>query len=238
MTDIIKPATWSFSRLKDFERCKLAYKLKYIDRVPEPERPLPPGRSEHANDRGSRIHDAAERFVNGTGPFAPEMKEFEPEFNHLKQLYAAGKVSLEGEWGFDKNWETTPWKSAWCRLKLDVMVHASNTEAVVIDLKTGKRWGNEIHHAQQLQFYSLVSFLRYPRLEVIHAELYYLDVKELALQTYTRDQALRFRRSFNQRGLAVTENKLWPANPNKWSCMFCAYGPEHTGDCTVGVRKA
>ena len=53
---------WSYSRLADFEQCKLRAKLKYIDRIPEPARPLPPGKTEHANDRGTRIHDAGERF--------------------------------------------------------------------------------------------------------------------------------------------------------------------------------
>ena len=56
---------WSFSRLSIFEQCKLRTKLAYIDRIPEPPRPLPPGKTEHANDRGTRIHDAAERFVRG-----------------------------------------------------------------------------------------------------------------------------------------------------------------------------
>jgi hypothetical protein len=42
----------SFSRLQNFEKCKYLAKLMYIDRIPEPERPLPPGKTEHANDRG------------------------------------------------------------------------------------------------------------------------------------------------------------------------------------------
>ena len=59
---------WSYSRLVDFEQCKLRAKLKYIDRIPEPARPLPPGKTEHANDRGTRIHDAGERFVQVLEP--------------------------------------------------------------------------------------------------------------------------------------------------------------------------
>lgn len=68
MTDIIpipsetlegEPMTkidaWSYSRLSTFEQCKLRAKLAYIDRIPEPERPLPPGKTEHANDRGTLL---------------------------------------------------------------------------------------------------------------------------------------------------------------------------------------
>lgn len=229
--------SWSFSRLGDFDKCKKYYWLKHEQKVPEPERPLPPGKTEHANDRGSRIHDAAEKFVNGTGPFIPEMKEFQQEFEHLKRLYAAGKVSLEGEWGMDRNWEPCDWKTAWQRLKLDALVFASETEAIAIDYKSGRKFGNEVKHGQQLQSYQLNTFLRYPKLEVVHTELWYLDVKDITIQTYTRDQGLRFKRIFDQRGKALTSCTEWPANPNRFSCQWCSYGPDGTGHCPEGVRK-
>jgi len=228
--------SWSYSKLGDFEKCKFLCYLKHDQKVPEPPRPLPAGKTEHANDRGSRIHDAAEHFVRGTGPFVPEMKEFEAEFIHMKHLFAQGKVSLEGEWGHDKDWNIAPWKTAWLRLKLDAMVHASKTEAVVIDYKSGKKFGNEVKHAQQLQLYALTAFLRFPELELIHAELWYLDVKEITLNSFTRDQSLRFKRSFNQRGTALTSCDSWPPNPNQWSCRWCPYGPAGTNHCTVGVQ--
>ena len=46
-------SSWSFSKLGDFESCRLKAKLKHLDNIPEPERPLPPGKTEHANDRGT-----------------------------------------------------------------------------------------------------------------------------------------------------------------------------------------
>ena len=229
--------SWSHSKLGDFEKCKLLAWLKHDQRVPEPPRPLPPGKSEHANDRGSRIHDAAEHFVDGTGPFIPELREFEQEFDHLKHLYAAGKVSLEGEWAHDKDWNIAPWKTGWLRLKLDALIHASDDEAVVVDYKSGKKFGNEIKHAEQTQLYALSTFLRFPKLETVHAELWYLDAKDLTRTTYTRDQALRFKRSWDRRGNALVSAVDFPPNPNKFSCRWCPYGPDGTGHCTVGVTK-
>lgn len=229
--------SWSHSKLGDFEKCKFMAWLKHDQRIPEPPRPLPPGKTEHANDRGSRIHDAAEHFVDGTGPFIPELREFEEEFKHLKHLYKAGKVSLEGEWAMDKDWNQAPWKTGWHRSKLDALVHASDEEAVVIDYKSGRKFGNEIKHAEQTQLYSLNTFLRYPKLEIVHAELWYLDAKDLTRTTYTRDQALRFRRSWDRRGHALTDATEFPPNPNKFSCQWCPYGPDGTGHCAVGVRK-
>jgi len=227
--------TWSFSRLGDFEQCKHRAKLKYLDKIPEPERPLPPGKTEHANDRGTRIHDAAERYVRGGIELIPELQKFKTEFEKLKSLFAAGKVSLEGEWAMDRGWNPVAWKSsdAWLRLKLDAMVMLSKTEAVVIDYKTGRRYGNEVKHAEQTQLYQLVTFLRYPELETIHTELWYPDVDELATATYTRNQGLRFKRSFEQRGDAMTTCIDFPANPNIFSCKWCSFkGTEH---CDKGV---
>ena len=227
--------TWSFSRVQDFEQCKHRAKLKYLDKIPEPERPLPPGKTEHANDRGTRIHDAAERYVRGGIELIPELQKFKTEFEKLKALFAAGKVSLEGEWAMDRGWNPVAWKSsdAWLRLKLDAMVMLSKTEAVVIDYKTGRRFGNEVKHAEQTQLYQLVTFLRYPELETIHTELWYPDVDELATATYTRNQGLRFKRSFEQRGDAMTTCIDFPANPNIFSCKWCPFkGTEH---CDKGV---
>jgi hypothetical protein len=228
--------SWSYSKLQDFEQCRLRAKIKYLDKVPEPPRLLKPGQVEHANDRGTRIHDSAERYVNGTGGFIPEMKHFRAEFEHMRNLYQAGKVALEGEWGIDRDWEPTEWRTAWQRGKLDALVHASDTEAVVIDYKSGKRFGNEIKHGEQVNLYGLLTFLRYPLLETVHVELWYLDVDEITQRTFDRDQALRFKASFDRRGRALTECTTWPANPNKFSCQWCPYGPDGTGHCTVGVR--
>lgn len=227
--------TWSFSRIQDFEQCKRRAKLKYLDKIPEPERPLPPGKTEHANDRGTRIHDAGERFARGGIELIPELQKFGPEFERLKALYATGNVSLEGEWAMDRSWEPVAWASsdAWLRLKLDALVFLSPTEAVAIDYKTGKRYGNEVKHNEQLQLYQLVTFLRYPKLETIHVELWYLDVDELVTVTYTRNQGLRFRRSFENRGNAMTTCTEFPPNPNIFSCKWCPYkGTEH---CDKGV---
>jgi RecB family exonuclease len=237
MTAVAKPMSWSFSRLGDFEKCKRMYKIKHLDKVPEPERPLPPGKTEHANDRGSRVHDCAEHYVSGKAPAVSEMKKFATEFEHLRRLYPSGIVTLEQEWGHDREWDIAPWNSAWLRLKLDALVRASDIEAVVIDYKTGRKFGNEVKHAQQLQLYALSTFLRFPELEIVHAELWYLDVDDITSQTFTRDQALRFRRAFNNRGTALTDCSSWPANPNKFSCQWCPYGPDGTGHCPEGVRK-
>ncbi len=232
--------SWSFSKLGDFQKCKKYFWLKHEQKVQEPERELRPGQTEHANDRGSRVHDSCEQYVRGNiDELAPEAdKHFGTHIDLLRTLYAEGMVSLEGEWGMDENWETVEWNKAWLRLKLDALVHLSPTEAIVIDYKTGSKWGNEVKHAQQLQLYALVTFLRFPMLETVQADLWYLDKNETTSQVFERTQALRFKRSFDKQGRDIVSCTQWPANPNKFSCQWCLYGPEHSGHCDVGVRKA
>lgn len=234
-TDRIK--AWSYSRLIDFEQCKLRAKLKYIDRIPEPARPLPKGKTEHANDRGTRIHDAAERYVRGGVEFPSELYHFKTEFDRLRNQYAHGKVSLEGEWAVNTDWEPVDWKSrdAWARIKLDALVRLSKTHAVVIDYKTGKKWGNEIKHAEQTQLYQLATFLRYPEIEVVDVELWYTDQDDITHTKYTRNQGMRFFKNFNDRGTAMTTATEFPAMPNVFACKWCPYGPRGTGDCDKGV---
>ncbi len=272
--------SWSHSRVSDFEKCNFLAELKYLQKIPEPSRPLPPGKSEHANDRGTRIHEACEQFINGTNDtlVLEAEKHFGMQLDLLRTMYKDGLVSLEGEWAMDRSWEVCAWNGewqempagtfstkaakklpergsegdlikvnkkvyrwvpAWLRLKLDAMVMHDEVTATVIDFKTGRKFGNEIKHAEQLQLYQLVTFLRYPKLETVFAELWYIDQKpgeNISMQKYSRKNGLGFKRSWDRRGNAMTTATVFPPNPNKFSCQWCQYGPWNGGQCQVGVR--
>ena len=235
---IIPITQWSISKFKTFDQCKLRAQLQYGQKIPEPERPLPPGKTEHANDRGTRIHTASELYVQGKGTFPPEMEKFRKELESLRTLFGRGMVSLEGEWAMTSSWEPTAWsgKDAWLRLKLDAIAFLSDEEAVVIDYKTGKKFGNEIAHAEQVQLYQLVAFLRYPKLEFVHTELWYPDADALTQNSFTRQQGLRFKEGFARKGRNITSCTEFPPSPNVFSCRYCPYGSWGTGHCTRGVK--
>ena len=278
--------SWSHSKLVDFEKCKFMFWLKHDQRIPEPERPLPPGKTEHANDRGTRVHQSCEDYVAGrTYELALEAeKHFGPELDLLRTMHEDGLVHLEGEWGHDVDWGIWPWKGQWVeldqetaqmfanefgytqvvdrelpqradpdcvysvrgkfwvwqdpwlRLKVDALVLHDETTATVIDYKTGRKFGNEVKHAEQLQLYQLATFMRYPQLETVHAELWYLDQDEVTSQKYTRPMGLRYREKFNRRGDAVLACTEFKPNPNKFTCKWCQYGPWNGKQCQVGVR--
>ena len=271
--------SWSHSKLVEFEKCKYRTFLLHVKRVPEPPRELRPGQTEHANDRGSRIHDEAEQFVRGKRPaLSHELQCFEAEFLRLRYLFTKGIVSLEGQWGFDEEWQPMPWKGEWreyhplgsetvsykkvdelpewgrksdrlwfnnrgwywkpCwhRSKLDALVFPSEYQAIVIDYKTGKKFGNEVKHGEQVQLYTVDTFERYPKVEEVTTELWYPDQNEITTQTFSRRQALRWKASFKSRGVAITSCTEWPANPNIFTCRYCDYGS--TGDCKVSAKDS
>jgi CRISPR/Cas system-associated exonuclease Cas4 (RecB family) len=107
--------------------------------------------------------------------------------------------------------------------------------AVVIDYKTGRRDGNQLKHAEQTQLYTVGTFMKYPKLERVTAELWYPDENDLARVEYTREQGMKFFKRWNQRGIEITSTTDFPANPNKFSCQFCHLGPRNDGPCKVGV---
>lgn len=239
MARVVPIKAWSHSRLAVFEPCPKRAELAYVDRIPEPPRPLPPGKTEHANDRGTRIHEAAEMYVRGGVELIQELEAFREELDELREMQAAGKVSLEGEWAFDRAWSKVHWKSwdAWCRIKCDAVAWLSDESAVVIDYKSGKRYGNEAKHHEQMQLYQLAAFLRYPQLQEVTVELWYTDINDLVDRTYRRDQGLRFLLSWDKRGERMTTAEEFPAKPSQRTCKFCPYKPTEkggTGHCAVG----
>ena len=220
----------SYSKLIDFEQCKYRVKLKHIDKIPE--------EKSEAADRGTKIHLAAENYVRGKIKQLPqELRRFATEFEALRARYKAKQASLEGEWGFNHAWEPCDYKHAWLRVKADAVIHINATSAVVVDFKTGKSFGNEIKHGEQVQLYAIATLLRHPELADITVELWYLDVDQLVTRTMTRAQALRHLQPFEKRLVQVTKATEFPANPNIFSCKWCAYGPNKGGQCTFGVSS-
>lgn len=225
---------WSFSSLQVYEKCPLQAKLKYVDRIPEPKSKF--------SERGTAIHDSAEAFVRGdVKELIPELSCYAEELHTLRDLYAQGRVIVEQEWAHTKNWDQTDWRAedAWLRLKLDFLVlMPDEITGMVVDLKSGKKHGNEIKHAQQGQLYTGCTFIRHPKLKRIITEFWYSDQDDITQVVYTPQQAAKFLADFDRRGRAMTEAKQFAAKPSIFSCKWCPYRPEDaggTGDCKFGV---
>lgn len=220
--------SWSFSALQVFESCKYHSKLARLDKVPD----LQP---KTAADRGTAIHQEAEDYVTGKSGFTSNLRFFKDDLTALASHYSEGRVTCEDEWGYTPDWVVCDWNKAWLRLKCDAVCHLTPTHAVVIDYKTGKRFGNEIKHAEQLQLYAVTSLIRYPELSQVTCELWYFDQNELASFTMKRSQLGKYLKLFDRRGVAMTTETEFKPNPNIHSCRYCPYHPDKQGDCKFGV---
>lgn len=220
--------SWSFSKLMVFEECKYRAKLQWLDKIPD----LQP---KTAADRGSAIHLECEDYVIGKDGFTHNLRFFKDDLESLKVHFAAGRVICEQEWAFDNQWRPTEWKRGWLRLKADAVCFLTKTHCVVIDYKTGKRFGNEIKHARQLQLYAVCALLLYPELQSVTCELWYLDQNELSKFTMRRSQLKKYLQIYDRLGREFTSEEDFPPSPNIFSCKWCPYGPDKQGDCKYGV---
>jgi len=222
-------STWSFSALQVFEQCPHRTYLKRIANVEEPQH--------EAAARGTKIHDIAEKWVDGTleGELPKELGKLPASFEALREAYLEGRVELEGDWGYDIMWQPCGWTddAVWARVKCDAVEHEDETSIRVIDYKTGKKFGNELKHNQQLMLYAVATFLRFPECQFVNAELWYLDEGKTTSKQYTREMAERFQKSWHERALRMTTCKDFRPNPSKINCRWCSY--RQSGHCDWAV---
>lgn len=221
---------WSYSALKTFEECPYRLFIQRVRKIPEPSGP--------AAERGTMIHEQAEAWVKGElGEFPDSLAKFKDEFDELRALFADAKVEVEGEWGFDLDWTPVGWMTpdTWARIKLDALVQEDETSARVIDYKTGKKFGNEIPHSQQCLLYAIATFFRYPHLQFVQTELWYLDHGETTKKQFTRAEAMSFAPTYHRRAIAMTTCTDFAPTPSKESCRWCHYRKGDDPECQWGV---
>lgn len=229
-------SAWSYSTLKQFEKCPHSIFLSKVEKIP---------RAELSEDsplnRGIKIHKHAEDYVQGIiDELPPSLRKLSTQFEELRELYSQGSVEVEGDWGFDKDWGVVDWfaNNVWARIKCDVVVHLDQHSARIIDHKTGKSFGNEVAHTQQGQVYAIAAFMRFPDLEFIDVEFWYIDEGKQTRKHYSREKAMKLLPRWTERANAMTDCTYFKAKPNKMNCKWCDYGPNGngTGDCIYGVE--
>ena len=224
---------WSFSALEEYEKCPYKTYLSKVEKI-KVEQP-----KDSPLVRGSRIHDLAEEFVRGKIDMAPELKNFEQQFEQLRTRFENQPfpMEMEEDWGFNIHWTPTGWTApdVWARQKLDVFYFEGETNAVIIDHKTGRKFGNELKHGGQGLQYAIGAFMKYPQLDYITSEFWYLDTKgEKLRKNFTRERALIHLPKIHQRAVVMTTATQFPPKPSKGNCKWCDY--RKSGDCEFAVE--
>lgn len=219
---------WSYSRFACYALCPLQFKLRYIDKVPEPTSP--------AMVRGNEIHKQLAAFVTNKGPLPAEIKSA----NHrslcgeIAAWLAEDKV-VEQQWGFTAQWAPTAWfgKTTWYRQVLDVGVMYEDLTGEVIDWKTGKRY---VSNADQMELCALSFMCQYKLTKHVTTRLVYVDQGN-----DSADDVAEFPVAVKQHLKEKWEAKVAPMfsdtaflpRPND-KCRFCAFSRSNSGQCRYG----
>lgn len=219
---------WSLSVKQDFRRCPYILYLKKVKKLKPP--------PNEYSARGIEVHAKAEAFVKGEINELPaELDKFKDQFYTLRDTYNIGTVELEGEWAYDVNWQPVDWfdKAVWCRMKLDALVRQTDTCVRVIDYKTGKMFGNEMKHGEQAIDYAYGTVQRYPEIQFVDVEFWYLDTGQQTRKSFTREMLINvLGQNVTRKGLEITEAKSLPPKPGKSNCGVCGF---YENGCEYGT---
>jgi len=230
----------SFSRLGVYDECPRHYQYKYIDRVPEPERPEQHDKKGNikppAHVRGSWIHDQAEQYIHGKihdSNLPYELMNIKPELRAARQQLEKlpETVITEQKWYSNELWmpiepPTEEHPGYYLITIIDCILFdpVDPTKARICDIKSGKRYNNESKHQRQLQLYALAAFHRYPDLYAVESELWYSDLGLIHKKYMTRPQILPQQTFWDNKIAAMQNDLFFVPKPSVKTCNFCPYG--------------
>jgi len=225
------PYAWSYSRWSKYEECPFEFYLTYVDKpaieiVDNPKMV-----------RGKTIHDEGDAFLKSKKAKKPPTSyaKFMKEMLELKKLKAVG----EDEWAFTRDWQPTSWRDwenpperqCWVRIKTDAHAPLKGAVLKIIDYKTGQVWGT--NHEPQLELYGLGGMKLYEGIEVVQAELWYLDQKVTIPRRYLAKDEKSIQQRCEDRVGPMQEDKRFDPKPGNY-CRRCNYAKSKGGPCTFG----
>lgn len=229
MTKFERIMAWSYSRYSVHRQCPFMAKLKFIDKLKEPDHP--------AQARGTKIHLHGELFLRRQLlPNTDALIEFNQEFARFRKdmegLRKRG-AAPERQIAFDKNWNQVDWfsKEAWCRIKVDAIDKDSKKGRIlVVDYKTGKRYLPD--HEEQLELYAIAMFLLEDDVNEVRAEDWYLDSGQREGVDFERGQLAELQKKWEKRVAPMMTDQLYPKKPDGYKCGRCHFRKANGGPCT------
>lgn len=210
---------WSYSRWQTYEQCPLKAKLKFIDKLPEPSSP--------PMERGSAIHKLAENYVRGDiKKLPPELKLMKGKFKDLVKAEALA----EEQWCFTRKWEVTGWfdANAWLRIKVDALNPNLKTRTLlIVDHKTGRE---KPDHMAQLSLYAMGGFIKHTDMEVVDAQLWYLDSGVPRSMLFKRSELPALKKDWTGKTKAMLSDTTFAPRPGNY-CRWCHFSKAQGGPC-------
>jgi len=220
---------WSYTRLKDFERCPLIFNLKYLKKeiVFKENEATRAGSAKHKT-----LENAAKVLIKH-----PDQTFVQSDLSHVFPIVRSfvksqDTVIPEQELAFRKDTTVCSWfdKDTWLRVKIDLLgvrhgvadspfEHHSDV-AMALDWKTGKIRVDE----DQLRLYNLAVLMSDSKIWQVSSAFAFIDHKETSkVVVTTRESMSAELAEWSDRAEAINiaaEKDEWPAVPNQF-CSWC-----------------
>jgi len=221
----MRVTAWSYSRYALYELCPLKFKLKHIDKIPEPGSP--------AMERGDRIHKGVAAYVTGTSQEPPQeavAHSFPAKL--IEELRGFPDKVVEQQWGFTASWGPTGWfgKATWFRNILDAAALYDDMTGDVIDWKTGKKYGS---NAEQMELNALAFMCQYKLTQSVTTRMVYLDNGEEDTADFPVADKEKLKEKWQQKVVPMFSDTIFAPRPND-KCRFCAYSRSNLNKCRFG----
>lgn len=240
--------TYSYSKLDTYSKCPQAYKYKYEDKLRAPDTvPLILGTAIHAAIEQYLKHlikvkrqtDITEfdRVTQEIKDALPEdvLEEFTDICERFQDSFMLSnpemETYIEAEYAFDKDWNLVPWDSenAWFRAKID-LAQVDKENAIITDWKSNRVIPPQsaIDDSFQLDVYSLVMSLVFPKVQELDVNLYFARYSASRTSTRNLKDAVKTKAKIERMANKIETAKVFPAKVSS-QCEYC----EYKGLCTT-----
>lgn len=216
---------WSYSRYALYELCPLKFKLKHIDKVPEPQAP--------AMERGDRIHKGVAAYILGKAEEPPQDAIAHPfPAKLIGEFRAFPDKVVEQQWGFTAAWQPTGWfgRATWFRNVLDAAALYEDLTGDVADWKTGKRYGS---NTEQMELNALSFMCQYKPAIGVTTRMVYLDIGEEDVGEFKVSEKETLQAKWVEKVKPMFSDTVFAPRPND-KCRFCAFSRSNSGHCRFG----
>jgi len=212
----VKPFTWSFSRMKNFEVCpKRHWEIDLQKNFKEP-----PGQ---ALDWGKVVHDGmAARCDKQRLPLSAELAAYEPWAVRVLGNTPAENVYVEQGLAITKDFTPTGNfdSDVWLRVKCDLYKIVGDV-ALAVDWKTGKILEDSV----QLALTAACIFAKHPEIKAVRSTYVWLKEDAESSETFYREDMPTVWRGIWHRIEAMEEahrTTTYPAKQSGICVRFCA----------------
>ena len=211
---------WGFSKLDSYRACPAKFKYQYVDKIPVK-------MSSPAMERGAKLHEAIEAYLNGWLTTLPtELADWKEALDDLKATNFKGEQAL----GFDKDWNMlSDWfhPKTWLRVKMDAYHFVGTEELVVIDFKSGTY---RVPSTDQVELYAVAGHALAPVVKTVKAQFWFLDTQDVYSKDYTAEELVKLRKKYETESNVLYTDEIWQPTPSL-ECRWCPFSKTKNGLC-------